>query len=83
MIPDSLKRWATTNVLDHYYPYQQFLVALSKEIDELIEEMHSLLLEEAEKESDRRLELLRRFYRRRESLREDLPIFKPNLKDWK
>jgi len=61
MIPDPVKRWATTDVSDFYYPYLEYLVYLSREIDET----HKILLDKIEKESDRRLELVRNFYNAR------------------
>ncbi len=79
MIPDPLKRWATTDVTDYYYPYLEYLVLLSKEI----EDTHRLMLENIEKESDRRLEILRDFYRKREGPHGDLPIYAPGGKDWR
>lgn len=77
MIPELLKKWATDDVLEHYRPFLIYLELWSLEIDEL----HKNILAAAERESDRRLDILKDFYRRREAYLKSLPVATPVKKD--
>lgn len=64
MIPKALREWAVDEVLEHYEP---FLICMSLWSIE-IEEARELIKEAIERESDRRLELIRKFYHGHEDL---------------
>ncbi len=58
MIPERVGRWATKDVYDQYFPYLFYLEYLEEEIEKVHGEIHDFM----EKESDRRLELIRQLY---------------------
>lgn len=58
VIPESVARWATTSVFDHYYPYLVYTQLMAREIKLTMEMIHKAI----EEESERRLKLIRAFY---------------------